>query len=273
MSAAFRGGSFRRRAHTSEGYPRKFFSGLQGCEAWQYYSSFAARGAPRTRDGIQWNRRDRCSNRGSAARMPHRNLRSGRFRPHHFTAGCSGCCHQAGGILLDRGRQRCARSAICRCRRDRVGPFAVGALWRKFASSRASLGTTFARCGLTARKRRLRTDRPRSWRSAAANGATDSTDHVVPFPPCRRTYLHRTVGNRAAVHRWKLLLLINTAGGERVLDKTAYGFSISGAHPCAIADRTGNHRGNSAIPAGSQAGSFRRDHIRQQNCLGWMISQ
>ncbi len=52
--------------------------------------------------------------------------------------------------------------------------------------------------------------------------------------------------------------------------RAADAFSTPSAHTRAIADRTGNHGGVGAIPAGSQTGSLRRDHIRQQNCLGGM---
>ncbi|MGA7930611.1 MAG: hypothetical protein WCA20_32015, partial [Candidatus Sulfotelmatobacter sp.] len=55
----------------------------------------------------------------------------------------------------------------------------------------ASLGTSSARFGSAAGKRRLRIDRPRSGRSAGASSAPHPADHMVPFSPGRGTYAHR----------------------------------------------------------------------------------
>jgi protein ImuB len=101
---------------------------------------------------------------------------------------------------------------------------------------------------------------------------------MVPFPPRRGAYAHRAARSRAAVHRRKLLFFIDKTGVDKAgvdkhepaSERAAHGFSIPGAHTRAIADRTGNQCGIGAIPAGSQAGSIRRDHIRQQNRLGRM---
>ena len=133
-------------------------------------------------------------------------------------------------------------------------------------------GTTSARDGPAARKRRLRTDRPRSWRSAAASSAPHPADHVVPFPPRRGTYAYRAAGNRAAVHRRKLLFVINQAGSSEKIGTSEQPMDSQCLLPTHAQLLTELEITAELVRSrhGSQTGSFRRDHIRQQNRLGGM---
>src|SRR5258708_5473230 len=140
-------------------------------------------------------------------------------------------------------------------------------------SSEEVTGTTFARGRPASGRRRLWSDGARPWRSASADCAPHSVDHMVPFPPRRGTYADCAAGNRAAVYCWELLFVIDQAGSGKIgASKPVCGFSITCAHTRAIADRTGNHGGNCEVPMGAQASSFCGNYICQQDCLGGMKS-
>ena len=62
-------------------------------------------------------------------------------------------------------------------------------------SRRASTGTASSCYGSAARKRRLWIDRARYRRFAAADSAPHPAGYMVPFSPCRRTYIHRAAGD------------------------------------------------------------------------------
>ena len=64
--------------------------------------------------------------------------------------------------------------------------------------------------------------------------------------------------------------LLIKLGPQRTSDKRDRDSSTRSALSRAVADQTGNHGRVSAIPARSQAGSLRRNHICQQNRLGGM---
>ena len=161
--------------------------------------------------------------------------------------------------------------SLCR-RRSRVGPVAVGALRRKFHPGLAeqSLEQLLRAADLLLESGGFGLIALDLGDLPPQDGAPHPADHLVPFPPRRGTYADRAAGSGAAVHRRKLLFFIDQAGiNQAGINKTrinkmedrAGGILRSTCLPRAIADRTGNHGGVGAIPAGSQTGSFRRDQF------------
>jgi hypothetical protein len=65
-----------------------------------------------------------------------------------------------------------------------------------------------------------------------------------------------------------LFFIIDKAGSAGTSDKTNQGFSTPNSDARAIADRTGNYSGNSAIQNGPQTGSLGRNYVRKQDRLG-----